>query len=65
MSHSTPTPAAASRTTQATQELRDLIEASTWGGASGEELHAALEALERRLGIEVTVPTDSAEEASE
>lgn len=65
MSHSTPTAPASSLMTTATQELRNLIEASTWGGAGAEELHAALDALEHSLGIEETVPTESAEETPE
>lgn len=57
MSHSTCTAATTSSLVSPTQRLRDLIDASTWGGASPDELHGALLELETLLGLPLTQAT--------
>jgi hypothetical protein len=57
MSHSTRTTARTSSLAAPTQRLRDLIDASTWGGASPDELHGALLQLEAELGLPLTEAT--------
>jgi hypothetical protein len=54
MSQTTATTISPSPVLSPTQKLRDLIDASSWGGASPDELHSALLELESVLGLPLT-----------